>query len=128
MLQAGGDAHRAELPSHSQEKPVHIPYPKPWGLDDWNSELFWLSGSSQRRSCIIPSGGTSHNKTLIFLQQIFTLRGIYMMVTNSFISVGARVSFDVKCFHKNIRGFQRIRTLEMRTYISPTRGKQTQEP
>lgn len=41
MLEAGGDAHRAGLPSHGQEeKPIHSPYPKPLGLDDFGIQHF----------------------------------------------------------------------------------------
>lgn len=70
--------------------------------------FFQLSGSSQWKYCIISSRGTSHNKTLIFLQQIFTLRGNIMLM-NSFTSVWVQVSFGIKWVIKIFLVFRAFR-------------------
>lgn len=50
-----------------------------------------------------------------------------MMIANSFTSLGSG-QFWCQMSYENIFHFQNIRILEMKTCISPTGGKQTQEP
>ena len=107
------------LPSGQEEKPIHIPYSKSLGPDDFGIQNFsQLFLSDKCKYCIIPSRRISHNKTM-FLQQIFTLRNMMMAINNFSVGSGQFQSLG----YENIFGFQSTRTLKVRTYISPTGGK-----